>query len=234
MSPCLFQALLSRLNAMRLTASSTNFLKVMDRYGVAFDKTLAKEKQKGVEMMKGKLEKEAHSLDLQSVGGREAPLDAASSQMESVIMQAATVKPVALNAVPPPAIAVIDDAVVDPKNGFNVVVDNWDLRQEVQHMTSDHQNTDIHWVNHNLVENRVSGNHLPDDRPVKDVLDVENKDLIPSFADHKELYNNYLVHIQRILTRRIPALQWLSNQVPKHIWHKHSQEMRQPSKKVQF
>ena len=28
-------------------------------------------------------------------------------------------------------------------------------------MTSDHQNNDIDWVNHNIVENHVSGNHLP-------------------------------------------------------------------------
>ena len=112
----------------------------------------------------------------------------------------------------------------------NRPVDNLDVRHEVQHMTSDHQNTEIHWVNHNIVENRVSGNHLPDNRPVKDILDVENKILIPSFVDHKELYNDYQVHIQRILTRRIPALQWPSNKVPKHIEHKHSPETRQPSK----
>lgn len=99
-------------------------------------------------------------------------------------------------------------------------------------MTSDHQNTDIHWVNHNIVENRVSGNHLPDDKSVKNIMDVENKDLIPSIADHKELYNNYLVHIQRILTKRIPSLEGLSSNVPKHIKHKHSEEMSKKSKKV--
>ena len=88
-------------------------------------------------------------------------------------------------------------------------------------MTSDYQNTDIHWVN-----------HLPDDKPVKNIMDVENEDLIPSSADHKELYYNYLVHIQRILTKRIPSLEGLSSNVPKHIKHKNSEEMSKKSKKV--
>ena len=61
-----------------------------------------------------------------------------------------------------------DAVVIDPSHGFNVVVDNWVLEQEVWHVTSDHQNTNIHWVNHNRVENRVSGNHLHDDK-------IENK-----------------------------------------------------------
>lgn len=99
-------------------------------------------------------------------------------------------------------------------------------------MTSDHQNTDIHWVNHNVVENRVSRNKSPDNKPIKNIADVENKDLIPCIADHKEPYNNFLVHIQRILTKRIPSLQCLSGNVPKHIKHKHSNEMRKKSKKV--
>lgn len=77
-----------------------------------------------------------------------------------------------------------------------------------------------------------NSNHLPDDKSVKNIMDVENKDLIPSIADHKELYNNYLVHIQRILTKRIPSLEGLSSNVPKHIKHKHSEEMRKKSKKV--
>ena len=126
----------------------------------------------------------------------------------------------------------IDAAVIDPSNGFNIVVGNWDLRQDVHHMTSDHQNTDIHWVNDNIVENRISGNDLPDDKPLKNVQDVENKDLIPSFADHKELYTKYLIHIQRILTRRIPALHCLLDHVPKHTRHKHFNEMNKKSKKV--
>lgn len=35
-------------------------------------------------------------------------------------------------------------------------------------MTEDNQNKDLHWVNHVKITNRVSGNHLPDDKPTLD------------------------------------------------------------------
>ena len=65
-----------------------------------------------------------------------------------------------------------------------------------------------------------------------DVADVQNKDLIPSMADHKALYDNYLVHIQHILVKQIPALQCLGNHVPKHRKQRQSEEMSKQSKKV--
>jgi hypothetical protein len=105
------------------------------------------------------------------------------------------------------------------------------MRQEVRNMTSENQNVDIHWVNHNIVENRVSGNHLADDKPTKDIKDLQNKDLLPSMADHKALYDNYIIHIQRILVKRIPSFKCLVECLPKYIKHKHSEEMNQKSKK---
>ena len=126
----------------------------------------------------------------------------------------------------------IANSTVEPKYGFCIVVDDWDMRQEVRHMPSDHQNSDIHWVNHNVIENRVFGNHLADARPIMVVANVQNKDLIPSMADHKALYDIYLVHIQHILVKRIPALQCLRNHIPKHIRQRHSEEMSKQSKKV--
>lgn len=225
---------MSRLNAMRLTVSSTHFLKKMDEFAETFDNILEKGKQKGCEMLKRTVNARPYLY-----GDATTPVaqqDRCDPQMPTTNQ---TCTPV--NTIHPSQAVTqekcgdcspIDAAIINPSNGFSVVVDNWDLRQEVRHMTSDHQNTDIHWVNHNIVENRVSGNHLPDDKPVKNIMDVENKDLIPSIADHKELYNNYLVHIQRILTKRIPSLEGLSSNVPKHIKHKHSEEMSKKSKKV--
>ena len=242
---------------MRVTVSSTRFLRLMDKYVVTFDEMLTKEKERGAEMMK-KNHNPGQASCSSEQGFNETLTDAGVSEelFEQHVNSDAEVQ--AVPSLNPPSgsvdvnenayssvsgaaqvnpsqvknCSIIDAAVIDPSNGFSVVVDNWDMRQEVRHMTADHQNTDIHWVNHNLVENRVSGNHLPDDGPIKDILDVENKDLIPSIADHKEMYNNYLVHIQRILTKRIPALQCLSDHVPKHIKHKHSHEMSMKSKKV--
>ena len=249
--------MLTCLNAMRLTVSSSRFLKVMDKYAVTFDEMLAKQKLKGAEMMAKQHNLSQAALPLTSVTEEmntvpllsnvqhvncEADLQSSptcteeGSQNQFVqnieIPTVVSVSQVCTEAQVDQSSPLIEAAVIDPSNGFNIVVDNWDLRQDVRHMTSDHQNTDIHWVNHNIVENCISGNDLPDDKPLKNVQDVENKDLISSFADHKELYTNYLIHIQRILARRIPALHCLLDHVPKHIRHKHSYEMSKKSKKV--
>ena len=224
---------MSRLNAMRLTVSNTHLLKKMDEFPETFDTILDKGKQQGSEMLK-------KTLNLH--GNTTIPVlsDVQQNQCDPLLPTSNQTSTPLNTSHPSQAVtqekcedwSPMDAAIINPFNGFSVVVDNWDLRQEVRHMTSDHQNTDIHWVNQNIVENTVSGNHLPDDKPVKNVTDVENKDLIPSIADHKELYNNYLVHIQKILTKRIPSLEGLSSNVPKHIKHKHSEEMSKKSKKV--
>ena len=218
---------------MRLTVSNTHFLKKVDEFAETFDTILDKGKQQGSEMLKKTLNLHGDTTIpvLSDVQQNQCdPLSPTSNQTSTLLNTSHPSQAVTQEKCDDSS--PMDAAIINPSSGFSVVVDNWDLRQEVRHMTSDHQNTDIHWVNHNIVENRVSGNHLPDDKPVKNVMDVENKDLIPSIADHKELYNNYLVHIQRILTKRIPSLEGLSSNVPKHIKHKHSEEMSKKSKKV--
>lgn len=228
---------MSRLNAMRLTVSSTHFLKKMDEFAETFDTILDNGKQQGSEMLK-KTRNARQNLQgdttipvLSDVQQNQCDPQLPTSNQPSTLLNTTHLSQ-EVTQEKSEDFSPMDAAIINPSNGFSVVVDNWDLRQEVRHMTSDHQNTDIHWVNHNIVENRVSGNHLPDDKPVKNIMDVENKDLIPSIVDHKELYNNYLVHIQRILTKRIPSLEGLSSNVPKHIKHKHSEEMSKKSKKV--
>ena len=225
---------MSCLNAMRLTVSSTHFLKKMDEFAETFDTILDKGKQQGSEMLKKTLNARHGDTTIPVLSDVEQnrfdpqlPTSNQTSTLFNTIHPSQAVTQEKCEDCSP-----MDAVIINPSNGFSVVVDNWDLRQEVRHMTSDHQNSDIHWVNHNTVENRVSGNHLPDDKPVKNIMDIENKDLLPSIADHKELYNNYLVHIQRILTKRIPSLEGLSSNVPKHIKHIHSGEMSKKSKKV--
>ena len=218
---------MSRLNAMRLTVSSTHFLKKMDEFTETFDAILDKGKQQGSEMLKKTLNAGQHLH-----GDTTMPvLSNVQQNQGDPLLPTSNQTSTLLNAIHS-SHAVTQENCEDLSPMDAAIIDNWDLRQEVRHMTSDHQNTDIHWVDHNIVENWVSGNHLPDDKPVKNIMDVENKDLIPSIADHKELYNNYLVHIQRILTKRIPSLEGLSSNVPKHNKHKHSEEMSEKSKKV--
>ena len=69
-------------------------------------------------------------------------------------------------------------------SGFKVPFDNFDIYQSVRDMTEDHQNKDIHWVNHNFVFNRLSGNHLPDVKPISSIKDLDNARLLPSMSEH--------------------------------------------------
>ena len=82
-------------------------------------------------------------------------------------------------------------------SGFKVPFDNFDIYQRVRDMTQDHQNKDIHWVNHNVLFNRLSGNHLPDDKPVSSIKDRDNARLLPSMSDNSCQRLDYKTLVQR-------------------------------------
>ena len=117
-------------------------------------------------------------------------------------------------------------------NGKTFVIDNLDLRKNVSNMTEENQDVDYHWVNANLISNRVSGNHLPDIGPINDVDKVQISDVLPSPEDHLAYAKNLKTHIQRILVRRLPCLQFLQGLVVHHIPHPHQEEMSAKADKV--
>ena len=49
--------------------------------------------------------------------------------------------------------------------GFTIAFDNIYLQISRKNMTMSKQNRDVHWVNHKMFINRVSGNDLPNDGP---------------------------------------------------------------------
>ena len=118
--------------------------------------------------------------------------------------------------------------------GWKIAFDNIDIYQRVREMTEDNQNKDLHWVNHVKITNRVSGNHLPDDKPTLDsVMQLDNCKVIPSIPDHISQRGNYIVLIERILTEEIACLSFCTDVVAGHIPHRHSKEMMVKSEKVQ-
>ena len=118
--------------------------------------------------------------------------------------------------------------------GWKIAFDNMDIYQRVREMTEDNQNKDLHWVNHVKITNRVSGNHLPDDKPTLDsVMQLDNCKVILSIPDHISHRGNYIVLIERILTEEIVCLSFCTDVVAGHIPHRHSKEMMMKSEKVQ-
>ena len=78
-------------------------------------------------------------------------------------------------------------------------------------MTEDNQNKDIHWVNHNAVQNRVSGNHLGNSLPVCDIQDLDNVKLLPSSTDHILQRENYITLVGRVITQEVSILNMLGH-----------------------
>jgi len=70
--------------------------------------------------------------------------------------------------------------------GLVISFDNLDLQLKRRNMTKDNQNQDFHWVNHQMVENRVSGNS----RDVRktdpgDIVNIPNTRFRPNLHDQE-------------------------------------------------
>ena len=73
-------------------------------------------------------------------------------------------------------------------------------------MTMESQNKDFHWVNHQMVENRVSGAMLDSSAPKSNLLDVCNLRFLPSMEEQKCQRLNYVVLCSRILVNYFDVL----------------------------
>ena len=101
-------------------------------------------------------------------------------------------------------------------------------------MTMESQNKDYHWVNHQMVENRVSGVMLDSSAPKVDLLDVCNLKFLPSIEDQRCQRLNYIILCSRILVDYFDVLAPLANACIQHIPHKYTNELSQKTKKVCF
>jgi hypothetical protein len=118
--------------------------------------------------------------------------------------------------------------------GFVVSFDNIDIHQQRRNMTSSEQNSDFHWVNHKMVENRVSGNHLESTKPTADIMYVKNIEFLPSVAENNQQRMDYIILTSRILTEYIDALKTLKDVCVMHISHMYSKDLSKTSKKVYY
>ena len=117
--------------------------------------------------------------------------------------------------------------------GWKIAFDNLDIFQRVRHIREENQNRDHHWINHIKVTNRVSGNHLPDDKPIcNSIMELDNAKIIPTYPQHIYQRGDYVLIIERILTEEIPCLAFCRNVVTMHIPHCHSSERSEKSEKV--
>ena len=101
-------------------------------------------------------------------------------------------------------------------------------------MTKDNQNQDYRWVNHQMVENRLSGNSLGVRKTdPEDIVNIPNTRFLPNLCDHQNQLLDYIILTSRILVSYFEVLKPLQDACIFHIPHRHyTREMSQKSKRV--
>lgn len=116
--------------------------------------------------------------------------------------------------------------------GFVISFDNLDIQVQRKIMSMQSQNRDYHWVNHQMIENRVSAAHQKATGPKANLQEISNIRFLPTLEDQQCQRSNYIVLTSRILVDYFDALAPLKDACILHIPHKYTNEMSQKSKKV--
>ena len=100
-------------------------------------------------------------------------------------------------------------------------------------MSEEHQNPDAdYYCSLMCTENRVTGNHLPDDQPICNLKDLEIGKCVPSKLEHSQQHDNYVHLVSRVITSEVPCLNFLKDGALPHIPHIYSKEMREKTDTV--
>ena len=108
--------------------------------------------------------------------------------------------------------------------GFVISFDNIDVNVHCRNMTMDSQNRDFNWINHQMIENRVSGAILNSTKPTNYLPNVSNLQFVPVLEDQQRQRHNHIILTSRILVEYFQALFPLAEVCIQHITHKYSQE----------
>ena len=94
-------------------------------------------------------------------------------------------------------------------------------------------NRDIHRVNHEVVQNRVSGNNLDLQHPRAHLANVPKITFLPDVSDQNRQRLNYIIIlISKTLVSYFDCFTLFSNVCIYHIPHKYSKEQSKKSVKV--
>ena len=116
--------------------------------------------------------------------------------------------------------------------GSVVSFDNIDVHVQRRNMTMVSQNHDFHWINHQVIENRISGATLNSSEPQGLLSNVSNLKFLPSLEDQRRQTHNFIILTSRILVNYFKALSPLAEACIQLIPHKYSEEMSQKTNKV--
>lgn len=90
--------------------------------------------------------------------------------------------------------------------GFVISFDNLDIQLQRKNMSMESQNQDYHWVNHQILENRMSGAHLRSKGPNANLEEVSNLKFLPTLDAQQQQRSNYIILTAWILVNYFDAL----------------------------
>ena len=106
-------------------------------------------------------------------------------------------------------------------SSFNIVLDNIDLKVLASDITSDNQNKDYHWCNHNAHLDRVNPVHLENDVPTANLQALPNSAFLPSLDDQNSLMSDFVVLVRRVIFSSSRHCQARHHDLPVvPVWHK--------------
>ena len=115
-------------------------------------------------------------------------------------------------------------------SSYCLILDNLDIRIEASYITSKNQDKDHHWCNHNAVFDGVNAVKLSDDKPLSCILDVPNKLLLPALEDNKNILNDFVVLVSRVLVKKLSPFEIFKDCIPVYIKDKYSEEMKKTNR----
>ena len=220
----MFSQALIRLNHLGISMSPKSTNKALDIIGEDYDLKLHQwkdrisshmsHKKQAVEE-KARLELQKEELNQQLLSGEDVhnqlvQVQAATSDVEKQFLQ-------------------LEE---EPPNSFNIVLDNVDLKVLASDMTSDNQNKDYHWCNHNAHLDRVNPLHLENNVQTANLQEVPNSAFLPSLDDQNSLLSDFVVLVGRVIVENLPAFAIFKDVIPLHIKHKYSSELKKKTETV--
>ena len=115
---------------------------------------------------------------------------------------------------------------------FQVVGDNVDVCQKPTHETMDRRDKSLHWFQSCAFKERVTGIHLSNTPPTKDLVTLPLSTWLPSVGDCLKLREEFATLVERVLVQNLSEFSFLESLVSKHISHKYSSCMAKKSEIV--
>lgn len=115
-------------------------------------------------------------------------------------------------------------------NYCRIVADNFDLTVKARIQTKHHSNQSIHWSHQYAIQDRIPTSvTLNEAEPQCRLADLELNKLLPSPEIQAAFRRDCVVLASHIITKYLPAFNFLKDTVIHHIPHPFSSEMSQKS-----